>query len=596
MTRNKNDDNETKSATEELLRRHSEERVKRLRHDGNQQFRPVEGRLAYYLADPREPPRTSRNTVCESVDVAVIGGGLGGLLIAVRLLEAGITNFRMIERAGDFGGTWYWNRYPGASCDVESYIYLPLLEELGYIPTERYARAPEIFAHCQSIGRKYDLYKRTLLRTTVTQMRWLEDASRWVLATESGDVILARFVCISAGALGSPKLPAIPGIEDFQGRSFHTSRWDYAYTGGDNRGNLSGLSDKRVGIIGTGATAIQCVPPLAESARHLYVFQRTPSAVSARGDRLTDPVWAATLQPGWQKQRMDNFSSLVSGVPQKEDLVQDGWTEGFRRLLGQDPTSANPEEARLQADIQQMNGIRARVDEIVRDKATAAALKPFYSWLCKRPCFHDEYLDSFNRLNVTLVDTRGRGVEQITAKGAVVAGVEYPLDCLIFATGFEFGTGLARQLGYEIYGRDGISQSAAWQGGVRTLHGMHSRGFPNRFILCNAQSAPAGNYTHLADEASRHMAYIISHCLDRQIRTVEPSRAAEQEWVDHVMSFADASIKFASTCTPGYLNNEGQPSRLTVQNGFYQGGQMRYAEILRAWREKGDLAGLELTP
>jgi len=581
--------------TEALLRRYREERAKRLREDGNQQFRSAEAALARYADDPWSSPGFSRNAVHEDVDVIVIGGGLGGLLIAVRLIESGITNLRLIEKGADFGGTWYWNRYPGAACDIESYIYMPLLEELGYIPREKYASAPEIFAHCQAIGRAYDLYSRSLLRTAVVGLRWSEDVGRWTVETEWGDAISTRFVCIAAGPLLRPKLPAIPGIEHFRGRSFHTSRWDYAYTGGDAHGNLPGLLDKRVGVIGTGATAVQCVPALGRSAKHLYVFQRTPSSVGVRANRPTDPQWAATLKPGWQKKRMENFCALISGIPQKEDLVQDGWTEGFQRLLSnQNLSIGDHEEVRQKADILQMNQIRARVDAVVRDKATAAALKPFYNWFCKRPCFHDEYLDSFNRPNVTLVDTQGRGVERITERGAVVAGIEYPLDCLIYATGFEFGTGHTRELGYEIYGRRGISQSAAWQGGVKSLHGMHSRGFPNRFILCNAHSAPAVNYTVLADEVGRHLAYIIKHCLDHQIRTVEPFASAEEDWVHHVMSFADASIKFASTCTPSFLNSEGQASRLSVQNGFYLGGQAAYVSILRKWRENGDLAGLEL--
>jgi cyclohexanone monooxygenase len=579
---------------EVLLAKYREEREKRLRADGSRQFQPTEGAFAHYVEDQYAAPGFTREAVADVADVVIVGGGLGGLLIAARLADAGVKDVRIIEKGGDFGGTWYWNRYPGAACDVESYIYMPLLEELGYMPREKYARSSEIFAHCQAIGRAYDLYPKSLFQTEVTEMRWLEAQGRWLVSTQRGDAIEGRFVCISVGPLDRPKLPAIPGIENFRGHSFHTSRWDYGYTGGDAAGKLTKLADRRIGVIGTGATAIQCVPELAVSAKHLYVFQRTPSAVDPRGNRPTDEAWARKLAPGWQRRRMDNFAALISGVQQQEDLVNDGWTEGFRQLAQQDPVITDPAEVRQRADLIQMNRIRGRVDAIVRDKRTAEALKPYYNWFCKRPCFHDAYLDSFNRSNVTLVDTKGRGPERIGEAGVVVQGIEYEVDCLIYATGFEVGTRHVRRVGFEIYGRDGLSQSEAWGDGIRTLQGMHSRGFPNRFILSNAQSAAAGNYTHLADEVSRHLAYIIKYCMDKGIRSVEPTAEAERAWVDHVLSFADGYLSFAAACTPGYLNDEGQASRMTIQNSPYLGGQAPYMELLRQWREKGDLAGLHL--
>ncbi|HSP97827.1 MAG TPA: NAD(P)/FAD-dependent oxidoreductase, partial [Candidatus Dormibacteraeota bacterium] len=316
-----------------LRAKYREERDRRLRADGNDQYLEVKGELAHFVDDPYVAPGFTRAPLTDAVDVVVIGGGFGGLLAGARLREAGIDDFRIIEKGGDFGGTWYWNRYPGAMCDVESYIYLPLLEELGYVPSEKYARAPEILSHSRAIGRRYDLYRSACFQTEVTAMHWDEAGARWIIATNRGDRLTARFVCMANGPLNRPKLPGIPGVESFAGHAFHTSRWDYAYTGGDANGGLSGLRGKRVGIIGTGATAVQCVPHLGEAAAHLYVFQRTPSSIDVRGNRPTDPAWAKSLEPGWHQRRMDNFNILVTGGFQEEDLVSDGWTDIIRKLL-----------------------------------------------------------------------------------------------------------------------------------------------------------------------------------------------------------------------------------------------------------------------
>jgi cyclohexanone monooxygenase len=583
-----------------LRAKYREEREKRLRADGNEQYREVKGEFVRFVEDPYVPPGFRREPLTDEILVAVIGGGFGGLLAGARLREAGVEDVRIIEKGGDFGGTWYWNRYPGAMCDVESYIYLPLLEELGSVPSEKYARAPEILAHAQAIGRKYDLYRGALFQTEVTEMRWDEAAARWILATSRGDRLRARFVCMPTGPLNRPKLPGIPGIERFAGHAFHTSRWDYAYTGGDSNGNLTGLRGKRVGVIGTGATAVQCVPHLGEAAEHLYVFQRTPSSIDVRANRPTDPEWARSLKAGWHQQRMDNFNILVSGGFQAEDLVSDGWTDIIRKLLvmvQQPGANVSPEglmKTMELADFQKMEQIRGRVDQIVKDPATAEALKPWYRQFCKRPCFHDEYLQTFNRSNVTLVDTQGQGVERVTPKGVVADGVEYQLDCLIYATGFEVGTDYTRRANCEIYGRRGLSLREKWAGGLRTLHGMHSRGFPNCFVMGPQQAGFTVNFPHLLDQESRHIAYIVQQAQERGLRTLEVSEAAEQEWVDTVLRLAGFGRQFLEQCTPGYYNNEGKLSELAAQNGFFGGGSEAYFKILRDWRAAGQLAGLEL--
>ena len=586
---------------EALREKYREERDKRLRVDGNDQYREAKGEFARYLDDPTGEPGYTREPLADEVEVVIVGGGFSGLLAAARLREAGVDSLRIIETGADFGGTWYWNRYPGAQCDIESYIYLPLLEELNYIPKEKYSYRPEIQAHAQAIAKHYDLYRGACFQTRVTELRWCEDEARWTVSTQHGDRIQARFVCMAIGPLSRPKLPGIPGVEKFQGHSFHTSRWDYAYTGGDADGNLTGLRDKRVGIIGTGATAVQCIPHLGEAAEHLYVFQRTPSSIDERGNRPTDSEWAKGLEPGWQQHRIDNFSVLVSGGFQEEDLVSDGWTDIIRNLSGlaaSGDLGGSPEELAAQvelADFQKMEQIRARVDALVADPETAAALKPYYRQFCKRPCFHDDYLPTFDRPKVTLVDTQGKGVERITAGGVVVAGREYEIDCLVYATGFEVGTDYTRRASCEIIGRNGESLTAKWADALSTFHGLVSRGFPNCFFMGGMQSGITPNFTELYNEQSRHIAYIIEQGLERGARTIEASEQAEAEWVEKVLGSPAVGGGFGEDCTPGYYNNEGKPGEGPGWfGGNFPGGAQVFFGVLREWREKGDLQGLEL--
>ncbi len=585
-----------------LRAKYRAERDKRVRADGNQQYRKIEGEFSRYLDDPYVAAGFTRAPLTDEVDVAVVGGGFGGLLAGARLREAGVKDIRLIEKGGDFGGTWYWNRYPGAACDVESYVYLPLLEELGYLPVEKYTRAPEILAHSRAIGKHFDLYANACLQTEVTEMRWDEATARWIIHTNRGDAMKARFVIMANGPLHRPKLPGIPGVETFKGHTFHTSRWDYEYTGGDSNGGLDGLKDKVVGIIGTGATAVQCVPHLGAGAKRLYVFQRTPSSIDMRNNRPTDADWAASLTPGWQQRRMDNFNILVSGGFQDEDLVNDGWTEIIRNLLimarrdqaeGKAPPR-DPGETLELADFQKMEQIRARVESVVQDRATAEALKPYYRQFCKRPCFHDDYLATFNRPTVSLVDTEGRGVDRITEDAVWANGQEYKVDCLIYATGFEVGTEYARRSGYELYGRDGVSLTQHWADGVKTLHGFHTHGFPNCFIVSNSQSGFTVNYPHMLNEQARHLAHIVRQCLETQVRSVEVSEESQNAWVETIKSLAVQRETFAAECTPGYYNNEGKPNPLAVQNSAYGAGPIAFVKVLEDWRAAGDLAGLEI--
>ena len=584
-----------------LRRRYRIERDKRLRPDGNDQYLEVEGEFAHFVEDPYVE-RTPRDPLTDEVDACIIGAGFGGLLAGARLREAGIDGIRLVEKGGDVGGTWYWNRYPGAMCDVESYIYLPLLEELDAMPSEKYARAAEILAHSEAIADHYDLRRDALFGTEVTELRWDEERARWIVSTNRGDCFGARFIAMASGPLHRPKLPGIEGIEEFRGHSFHTSRWDYGYTGGDAAGNLTGLRSKRVGIIGTGATAVQCVPHLGAAAEHLYVFQRTPSSIDRRDNRPTDPDWAASLEPGWQRQRMENFNTLVSGGFQSEDLVNDGWTDIIGKLLLRLREASNPDfspdglKATVElADFEKMEQIRARVDSIVADPDTAESLKPYYRQFCKRPCFHDEYLDAFNRPNVTLVDTGGKGVDRLTERGVVVGDAEYELDCLIYATGFEVGTDYTRRSGCEVVGRGGQTLTQKWADGASTFHGMHTRGFPNCFIFSLIQSGFTVNFPHMLNEQSIHLAYLLRYAEDHGITIIETSERAEVDWVRTIVELAQNNQDFLESCTPGYYNNEGKPSERGARNGFYGAGPVAFVKVLEDWRQKGDLDGLELS-
>ncbi|NJQ03115.1 flavin-containing monooxygenase [Streptomyces zingiberis] len=574
--------------------RYRQERDRRLRPDGNAQYARLTGAFGYWDEDPYAEGDGDRPPLADDIEAVVVGGGFGGLLTAARLRQRGVASVRVIEKGSDFGGTWYWNRYPGIHCDIESYVYLPLLEETGTMPGWKYAPGEEIRHHARAVGHTFGLYEQALFRTRVTELRWDEGRSRWLVTTDRGDQITARYVVTATGTLSEPKLPALPGIETFRGHTFHTSRWDYAYTGGDADGNLSGLADKRVGVIGTGATALQCVPHLGASARHLYVFQRTPSTVDVRANRPTDPGWAASLAPGWHRRRRENFLTLVTGGSAEEDLVADGWTSTARlqqKLIATDAYRHEPEAERERAyelaDHRKMHELRTRVAGTVKDPETAELLKPWYRYMCKRPGFSDTYLETFNRPNVTLVDTADtHGVERFTGTGVVVGDTTYEVDCLVFATGFAVGvSGVTAGL-LPAYGRDGVSLREAWAQGPRTLHGLTTHGFPNLFQMGSLQNAASVNFTHTLDEQATHIAEIVAAARERGARWVEPTREAQDTWVETIRATAADQHAFQAECTPGYYNNEGMPRRAATS---YGAGPVAFHELLAGWRAGGGL-------
>jgi len=595
-----------------LRRRYRQERDKRLRPEGSKQYVVAEGEFAdFYETDPHSPP-VVRDPISEDLDVAVLGGGFAGLISAARIKEAGVSDLRIIELGGDFGGTWYWNRYPGIQCDNDSYCYIPLLEELNYIPTQKFADGAEIYEHCQRIGKHFGLYESALFGTMVRWLRWDGSIKRWRISTNRGDDIRARFVVMASGFAHRPKLPGVPGIKSFKGHSFHTSRWDYEYTGGSTTDTrLDKLADRRVAIIGTGASAIQVVPFLGCYAKHLYVFQRTPSSVDERGNTPTDPEWVRSLKPGWQKERQANFHAwsplgFAGVVPSREDLVCDFWTEMARNVAAQLAEMGNPEltpeqlgELLEQEDYRVMERLRRRLDSIVEDKQTAEALKPWFRFMCKRPLSNDDYLPTFNRPNVTLLDvSASKGVERISEKGLVANGIEYEVDCIIYASGFEISTEISRRYSMDaIEGRDGLSLFDHWADGYKTLHGMTSHGFPNQFFTGFSQGAVSANTTSMYEQQGEHIAYIIKEALTRGAATVELSKEAQDEWCRIIRETAVPDGGFAEECTPGYYNNEGGGGGEGIRSNLgepYGPGFYAFGRLLQEWRDKGDLEGLVL--
>jgi len=590
------DPDATVDPLEAARERYRQERAKRLRSDGMEQFQELRGDLAEFDRDPFADPGFSRDPIERDVDVIIVGAGFAGMLTAARLLDRGVDEFLIIDKAGDFGGTWYWNRYPGCMCDVESYTYLPLLEETGYMPTMKYAGAAEIFAYSQRIGEHFGLYPKALFQTEVDTATWDEELGRWVVHTSRGDQLRGRFLVTAGGILSKAKLPGIPGIEDFAGDTFHTSRWDYEVTGGGPTEPMNRLSDRRVGIIGTGATSVQVVPQLARTAQEVFVFQRTPSAVGVRDNGPTDEAWFRSLQPGWQAERIRNFTEAVTGKHPDRNLVADGWTE----VMWDDTQSAGstPEqvEALERSDFETMEAIRRRVDEVVEDPATAEALKPWYGKHCKRVCFHDEYLPAFNRDNVHLVDTEGRGVDRVTPGGVVVDGTEYPLDVLIFASGFEVTTDLNQRLGFDPVGRNGVAMSERWHDGAHTLHGVLSAEFPNMCMISIVQAGFGTNFLHFLSESASHVSWIISSCIDQGIRTIEATPEAEEEWHGVLIGEAMKIAGYSISCTPGYYNSEQGNNPKARRNLTYTGSLVDYVDHLERWRAQPGFPGARVVP
>ncbi|MFN3256168.1 MAG: flavin-containing monooxygenase [Ilumatobacter sp.] len=553
-------------------------RDKQLR-EGSGDFLAIDGEFSRYLVDHYSSERVEREALDDECEVLVVGAGFAGLLLWYRLSQSGFDDVRFCERGGDVGGTWYWNRYPGVACDVEAYSYLPLLEEMGYVPSVKFASGFEILDYCRRMAERFDFYDRCLFHTSVTGVDWDDTGQRWTVRTDRGDEMHARHVILANGILTTPQLANIPGIDRFEGESFHTSRWNYDVD----------LAGKRIGVIGTGATAVQAVPELAKVAGELFVFQRTPSTVDVRDQRETTDEerakWAA--EPGWAVARRARFAKISAGrtALQANDAYlageMDDWKE--RKEHDGDLTTEEYVEKLLDTNFRIMEQIRARVDAVVDDPATAEALKPWYPYGCKRPTFHDEYLPSFNLPHVHLVDCAPEGVRQITERGVVHDGEEYELDVLIFATGFRF---FASDVFDMVRGRDGRSITDKWaDGGTRSFLGVHHEGFPNLYVITGPQGGGGSfNFTDSIEDHVNHVVRTLTLLRERGADTIEPTAEAEERWARHCAR-ADSMSAALRDCV-SYYNGYGgaEPGSLA-----YYGGARR-------WRDRASTALDALDP
>ncbi|BEJ16582.1 hypothetical protein CspHIS471_0511870 [Cutaneotrichosporon sp. HIS471] len=590
-----------------LRAKYAEERDKRLAAPVGRNSKPLE--KPGENIDPHMPV-IPREPVTDHVEFCYIGAGFSGLLTAARVKEAGIKSVRIIDKAGGPGGVWYWNRYPGAMCDTAAMVYLPLLEETGHMPTHKYVHGPEIHEHCERIATKYGLYDDALFHTDVTGLVWEEDGKRWRITTDRGDSFTASYVGIGSGPLNVAQLPDIPGIEKFKGKQFHTSRWEYEYTGGDRFGApLTKLGDKKVGIVGTGATGVQCIPALSRDSGELLVFQRTPSAVDVRNNHPFDPEWFKEIskEPGWHSRWLQSFSDCWGqSVPDPSimwedypDLVDDGWTNlairwrnRYRDIPAEQFGLPAIMAAMEEQDNETMERIRARVDEIVTDKDKAAGLKPWFRQLCKRPCFHDEYLPAFNKESTKLVETDGQGVTEVTETGVIANGKHYELDCIVWASGFQFIAGeVLTRFGYDIVGPQGkISDMWAAKGdggGMRTLHGLQTAGFPNLFFQQLPQTGfLISNLPNNFVPQAANVAALIAHAKENGHTTIDVKPEAQAAWCDAILQHGRPIGN--AECTPGYYNNEGKGETIhTKLNAGYPAGASAFAKLMDEWRAPG---------
>ena len=598
----------TPERIEEMHAKYLRERDRRIKKDHNEQYIPASGKWKdAYETDPYTPV-APREPITGETDVVILGAGYCGMMVAAQLKKAGIDDFYNVDHGGNFGGTWYWNRYPGLQCDNDSMVYMPLLEETGYMPSKKFCEGYEIHDHCQMIADTFGLRENALFHTMIENLKWDPAINRWHVGTNRGDDIKARFVVMAMGPLNKPKLPGIPGIDTFKGKIFHTARWDYDYTGGEWRDpTLDKLADKKVAIIGTGATAIQVVPYLAKYAGHTYVVQRTPSTIDQRRNRPTDPEWFKAQEPGWQEQRVRNFHRFVFDMPEQgePDMIEDIWTEVTRNVCAEREaegwTDLTPEEfaeRRLVWDYRVMERLRNRVDELVDDPATAEALKPYYRYQCKRPASNDDFYPCFNQDNVDLIDVaETRGLEALTENGFMYKGKEYECDCIILASGYEVTSDLDRRWGIEtIEGENGLSIYDYWREGFQTFQGMTAHNFPNMFFTGFTQASFNASNSKTFIDQGFHIGYIASEALKRGAVRVEPTQEAQDAYIAHLRSIAVDNSEYVTECTPSYFNNEGDETKKRHIFGEPWGeGYYAFMEFLEQWRAEGKLEGLELT-
>ncbi|KAH9809198.1 monooxygenase [Teratosphaeria destructans] len=623
---------QTAFGSQATIAKYNAEREKRmLSENGRRYIDPtLDEKYRRFVEDPWIEAGTSVNQKPMESGKAkflIVGAGWAGILDFIKLLKAGFSldDIVIIDPAGGFGGTWYWNRYPGLMCDIESYIYLPLLEETGYMPKRKYSSGLEIRSYTEDLCKKYRLHERAVFQSRVEDLTWAGDhwVARIVEAPKGEEQrtieLQTNYVLLATGPLATPHLPDVPGFDSFDGEMFHTSRWDYNITGGSQTDlTLSGLRGKKVAFLGTGATAIQAVPNVAKYAKELFVIQRTPSSVDERNNRDTGPEeWKQIAhKPGWQRERNINFARVISESNDRPrvDLVNDGFSHfhaGSALMGGPQEVTMDNLQAYIQnlhaIDFPRQERIRKRAEQILQDKEKARRLQAWYPTWCKRPTFHDEFLQAFNQPNVHLVDTEGAGVERLTEKGFVVGGEEYEVDVLILGTGFVSPAqhGPAGKARITVTGRDGNNLEDVYKSHeLETLHGVMAVNFPNLILGGSTQGFSASNYTFILDIMSDHYAYIFSTAESQNHNkpvVIEPTRDAHQAWAAVI---ARHSLKYAAMagCTPGYLNLEGATDQASVEvrakrgkMAPFGGGLVRGLRILEEWRGRGRMEGLRVS-
>jgi cyclohexanone monooxygenase len=483
----------------------------------------------------------------DEFDAVVVGAGFSGLYMLHRLRDTLGLSTRVFEAADDVGGTWYWNRYPGARCDSESYFYSfsdRLSEELlqQWTWSERFAAQPEILSYLQTVADRFDLRKDIRFGTRVVAAEYDVASSRWMIRTDAGGQVTARFLITAVGCLSSTNLPGFPGRDNFGGESYHTGLWPHE--GVDFTG-------KRVAVVGTGATAVQAIPEIAKDAAHVYVLQRTPNYDLAGGNRPMDEedgrrikeqyreIWQRTRETafGWPYEVADR-SALVVPDDDRERIFAEAWEEGAFRMV----TTFNDLLIDEKANETAAEFIRERIRERVKDPEIAELLTPRdHPFMTKRPPLENGYYDTFNRDNVTLVDLRKAPIQEITPRGIRTTDAEYEVDIIVYATGFDAMTGSLFKLG--IKGRDGLGLEEKWAEGPRTYLGIATHDFPNLFMITGPQSPSV--LSNMPVSIEQHVDWItdcVRYLQANGLDTIEALPAAEDDWVDHHNEVTDTTL------------------------------------------------------
>jgi cyclohexanone monooxygenase len=512
------------------------------------------------------------------VDVVVVGAGIAGLYALKRLRDDGL-EVQVFEAASDVGGTWWWNRYPGARCDIESmdysYSFSPELEQ-EWTWTERYATQPEILRYVNHVADRFDLRRQVQFDTRVTSATWEDDADRWTVTTDQGDTVSAQFCVMAVGCLSAAKDPEIDGIDTFAGPTYHTGRWPHE--GVD-------FSGQRVGVIGTGSSGIQSIPLLAQQADHLTVFQRTPNFAMPARNRPLDEAWVQERKATYRTHRaamleshtgvvveLHDQSALAVSEEEREATYEAAWEAGtlFALLASYNDLLIDPAANETAAEF-----VRRRIRELVHDPEIAELLSPrTYPFGAKRACLDTDYYATFNRPNVSLVDVRETPIVEITPTGLRTTAADFDLDALVFATGFDAMTGPL--LGPTITGRRGAALRDAWAAGPRSYLGISVAGFPNLFTITGPGSPSV--LTNMIVSIEQHVDWVaacIASLRERELHTIEATPDAEAFWVDHVNEVA--SFTLYPTADSWYMgaNVPGKP-RVFMP---YIGGVAYYREV-----------------